>query len=1829
MSLNTFGGCASRLFAAARTSCTWFLLLTLLMSGAALAEGSRSLFPNASNPADAGRGVMDLSTGSTYIGVVNASQFLYVYAKAGEYIELGSSNVGKANTGASPGPTRQGNGDIYVYSPANFGPKGNEYSTVNALTPVFQCSSQNTATNNVGVIASRTQELAGPSSADGTSVVNGYTPCYYVAPATGIYGVRFLGAARNTVANAASIGTVQILSGLVSAWDVTVRKTASDAADLNGRVFSYTWNVYTNSNGSGYRIYTNLYYTSIDGYRYKQTLQGLDPNEGVFYANASGFLDSNGSPLYHDYRGNNQYAAATALMTTAGVAGQAAQYPLFFNDISPTGANATEVNTVLSALAIPQTPPAPQLSNVSFTGNVGGNTSTYSSGGTYTFTTVNTQTYQIVIRRGTVAAGADPNFPLGCTSDFDPANVCNRTLTGIATTGTHNILWDGKDNSGYSFPAGNYSYQIMGRNGEIHFPMLDIEGNVNGGPTLQKLNGSVDSTVYFDDRGYKSANGTAVGALNGALCNGGGATAGNNVVGPIPSPDHSLLGIDSVANPTYRTWAGSGNDNKDCDSTTQYFGDAKGLDIWSFEKTSVFVNPIVIVPLPSVVDVGTSASATSSVISGGTAYDNFTFFNAGANNATGVTYTVKLGTPATPATCPASVTFTLVPAGVTPTYNPAPACTITFTGMPATLTGGQSLNFAFNYVVAGTNPGPIPLTTTIAATNENCTTSCSPNTATAQTVVAKPIITVAKSASPAAGSTVAIGSTITYTLSVTIDSAPLTSTFTLTDVLGTGLTFGSVTNAGSFNCSGSLTCTLPSGTATGTYTVTYTATVNNSASSSVANNVTPSGGGGSSPPTCNPCSVSHTVPQPNVSVVKTGPTSAVIGSAMTYTLTVKNTGPAPTPGNVIVQDQLPAGVAATAPAACSPLNMAGALLTCTVPGPLAATNGTATITITATAPATVPAGNPVINYAATNPGGSGNPPSPPGASCNTATTSCSNASTTITAPKLTIDKTGPTTATVGVPYSYAITVNNTGSAPTTAPITVQDTMPPGVTISSIGTSALWDCTASTSTNLNCTSTGALAAGVSSTITVFVVASASAGSSVTNTATVGGGGDPGCTSGCTSPPVNTTITAPKLSITKSGPPTAAVGVAYSYTITATNSGTAATSAAATVSDTVPTGLTINSTTPGSPTCTVSSQTVTCNVASGLSNVAPNNTATFTINVTPQASIDGTTQHNTAHVSGGGDPACATDCVSPPVDTTIQSPKLKIAKTSNGPWTVGQTGATYTLTVTNTGTVATSGTITVWDLLPLGISAASSFSSGAWTCTTIGSAVSCSTSTSLAINASSAITIPVGVGASAVPSVVNKASVGGGGDPNGNPPHLGSCAPGDTHCASTTTPVSAAADIAVTKTVNNAAPSVGNTVTFTITAKNNGPSDATGVQVTDSLPVGLAFVGATPSTGSFNQTSGAWIIGALANGASATLTITATVTKPGAITNTATVTASDQTDPDISNNSSSATLNPPAGGVADIQVRKTVSNAAPNTGDTITYTIAVKNAGPDNATGVAITDALPAGLTFVSATPSQGAYNSASGVWTIGNIANGNTVTLAIAATVDGSVTGPIVNIAKKTAENQTDPDPTNDSSGVTINGASADIQVVKSVNNTAPNVGDTVTFTIAVRNNGPDDATNVQVTDALPTGLSLVSATPAQGVYNSGTGLWNIGALPKNATTTLTIVATVTQSGGLTNTATKTGEDQTDPVTSNDSSSVDLNAVPKADLSITKDDGVTTAIPGSSVTYTIVASNAGPSGVTGAKVVDVLPPSLTATWTCAARAAVPAARRRAPATSTTS
>src|SRR5262249_54131488 len=157
--------------------------------------------------------------------------------------------------------------------------------------------------------------------------------------------------------------------------------------------------------------------------------------------------------------------------------------------------------------------------------------------------------------------------------------------------------------------------------------------------------------------------------------------------------------------------------------------------------------------------------------------------------------------------------------------------------------------------------------------------------------------------------------------------------------------------------------------------------------------------------------------------------------------------------------------------------------------------------------------------------------------------------------------------------------------------------------------------------------------------------------------------------------------------------------------------------------------------------------------------------------------------------------------------------------------------------------------------------------------------------------------------------------------------------------------------------------------------------TNVTVTDLLPSGLTLVSFNPAQGSYAPGTGVWMVGSLANGAQTTLTLTATVGSSAAQTNQASITHSDQFDPNTGNNSATATETPQQ---ADLQIRKGVSNATPNVGDPITFTVTLTDNGPDPATNVRVGDLLPAGLTFVSATPSQGTYDNTSGVWEVGTV-----------------------------------------------------------------------------------------------------------------------------------------------------------------------------------------------------------------------------------------------------
>src|SRR5262249_41399266 len=165
---------------------------------------------------------------------------------------------------------------------------------------------------------------------------------------------------------------------------------------------------------------------------------------------------------------------------------------------------------------------------------------------------------------------------------------------------------------------------------------------------------------------------------------------------------------------------------------------------------------------------------------------------------------------------------------------------------------------------------------------------------------------------------------------------------------------------------------------------------------------------------------------------------------------------------------------------------------------------------------------------------------------------------------------------------------------------------------------------------------------------------------------------------------------------------------------------------------------------------------------------------------------------------------------------------------------------------------------------------------------------------------------------------------------------------------------AADLSITKTAP-ATVAAGQQFTYTLSVHNGGPSDATGVSVTDTLPTGVTFVSA--STGCANATGTVTCtVGNLANGANATATIVPTPPNNATtLTTTATV-AGSPADPNTANNTASATTTVTAS--ADLPITKSAPTSV-TTGQQFTYTLSVHNGGPSDATGVAVTDTLPTG------------------------------------------------------------------------------------------------------------------------------------------------------------------------------------------------------------------------------------------------------------------------------
>jgi hypothetical protein len=551
-------------------------LVIVLSATSVLAAGSATLYPTgvAGTRANA-----EWRTSTYGGGAVYRRTLLHAYATAGEYLLLGSTAIG---VGAS---------DIMAWNPGLV--TGTVGLEVVPATPSYSCDAQRSVSGipAQGKIVSRAEELAGPDTVP-AGVLNGYTACYYQAPTTGIYSIAMVGpsgfssdvdgqpATDIALSSPHDYDGTQLTS--IAAWDVTVRDSLNDATSTRaGRLFTYMLSLFAGGNGHPVDIVT--YVVTPDGYRYKVDDRGMDPAGWIQYANELGFLDPDGkTPLYHDAVALNTGHPAQLTSIQAGVLFAKPEFPMFFEPPAPEA---------LNALGIPLTPTAPQVSTLSFkgTGQVGA--AYYGSGGTFSFASTVNGVYQIVISRD--------------GGNFDPTNPQNRVLRGTAVAGPQSIAWDGKDNSDSYMPAivGAYPYEVSIHGGEYHLPFVDVENNVQGGPSITLLNppdgvcpplNGGCSAAFYDDRGYTTTIGQTVGTMGSVLC-------GLNP--PSVAFSDPVLGYDTNSNQRAFGTPTGGNTNVPC---TGNFGDTKGLDLWTYYATAPVLGLFAVINQPT-------ATATSPV----------------------------------------------------------------------------------------------------------------------------------------------------------------------------------------------------------------------------------------------------------------------------------------------------------------------------------------------------------------------------------------------------------------------------------------------------------------------------------------------------------------------------------------------------------------------------------------------------------------------------------------------------------------------------------------------------------------------------------------------------------------------------------------------------------------------------------------------------------------------------------------------------------------------------------------------------------------------------------------------------------------------------------------------------------------------------------------------------------------------------------------------------------------------------------------------------------------------------------------------------------------
>ncbi len=556
--------------------------------------------------------------------------------------------------------------------------------------------------------------------------------------------------------------------------------------------------------------------------------------------------------------------------------------------------------------------------------------------------------------------------------------------------------------------------------------------------------------------------------------------------------------------------------------------------------------------------------------------------------------------------------------------------------------------------------------------------------------------------------------------------------------------------------------------------------------------------------------------------------------------------------------------------------------------------------------------------------------------------------------------------------------------------------------------------------------------------------------------------------------------------------------------------------------------------------------------------------------------------------------------------IVEPKLKVEKTPDGATAIAGTEATYTIKVTNIGTGKASAPITVKDQLgpeqefagPGTLPAGVTFVSVNPTTGLGGQAIEW-TVASLEVGASVEIPVPVKVPSEDDEGATIKdiAEV--------ESPQAPPSAPDEGHFV-----IHREADLGIEKKADRSNIVGGESMTYTLTAKNLGPSDATGVTVTDKIPAGTNFIKATEPACTFAAEEVTCLDPVLEAGKEVEFEVEVEV-ESGRLTpivNTAKVKGNEK-DPNPTNDEK--TIETAIGGKANLLISKTGPTQPVLLGSTFTYEINVENEGPSDAVKAEVEDELPSGVELLSAsleflTPTAEVGECDEAPAAVLTCELGRMLRHAkakIVVTVEAAEIGTFTNTA--TFSSETSPEPKGAEAPPTEILPAADLAIAKTGPATVGPDGE-VTYGLHISNLGPSIAHKVVVTDPLPKGVDFVKASEgcsaAAGVITCAVQPAGELAVGGEADFTATVHVPFALGGqALVNTAT-VGAEEADPHVEDNTSTVTTTVGPAADLAITKTMGKAQA--GEPLTYTLAVTNKGPSDSSAVTVKDTLPAGTT-------------------------